>query len=78
MEYYSRRVRKSTNKKFLPNLYPLIMDLYKACRSHNQTASVYTVNSDIFARILFSQNFTGDVKFRENRTLTKRQIHSVY
>ena len=34
----------------------------------------YTVNSEIFARDLFSRNFA---KFRENKTLAKWQNHSV-
>ena len=35
-----------------------------------------TVNSEIFARILFSRNFAY-VKFRENKTLVKWRNHSV-
>ena len=35
-----------------------------------------TVNSEIFARTLFSRNFAY-AKFRENKTLAKWQNHSV-
>ena len=34
-----------------------------------------TVNSEIFARVLFSRNF-ADAKFRENKNLPKRWNHS--
>ena len=34
----------------------------------------YTVNSEIFARTLFSRNFAA--KFRENKTFAKWQNHS--
>ena len=37
---------------------------------------VPTVNSEIFARVLFLKNF-ADVKFCENKTLIKWQNHSV-
>ena len=36
---------------------------------------LYTVNSEIFARTLFSRNFAY-AKFRENKTLAKWQNHS--
>ena len=36
-----------------------------------------TVNSEIFARTLFSRNFAY-AKFRENKTLAKWQNHSVF
>ena len=35
-----------------------------------------TVNSEIFARVLFSRNFAY-AKFREIKTLAKKQTHSV-
>ena len=37
---------------------------------------IYTVNSEIFMRVLFSQNFAY-AKFRENRILVKWRNHSV-
>ena len=37
---------------------------------------IITVNSEIFARTLFSRNF-ANAKFRENKTLAKWQNHSV-
>ena len=37
---------------------------------------IYTVNSEIFARVLFSQNFTY-AKFRENKILVKWKKYSV-
>ena len=37
---------------------------------------IITVNSEVFARVLFSRNFT-DAKFRENKYFTKWQKQSV-
>ena len=37
-------------------------------------ADVYTVNSDIFERVLFSRNFAY-AKFRENKILTNGRNH---
>ena len=38
--------------------------------------NLHTVNSEIFARVLFSRNFAYE-KFRENNTLAKWRNHSV-
>ena len=38
--------------------------------------NIGTVNSEIFARGLFSRNFAGAI-FRENKTLEKWQNHPV-
>ena len=39
---------------------------------------IYIVNSEIFARVLFSRNFAcACAKFRDNQTLVKCQNHSV-
>ena len=43
---------------------------------YRHKVSLCTVNSEIFARTLFSRNFAY-AKFRENKTLTKWQNHSV-
>ena len=42
----------------------------------SNTINQNTVNSEIFARTLFSRNFAY-AKFRENKTLDKLQNHSV-
>ena len=48
---------------------------YDMISSHFQIGS--TVNSEIFARTLFSRNFAYAAKFRENKTLAKWQNYSV-
>ena len=40
------------------------------------SSTLHTVNLEFFARTLFSRNWAY-AKFRENKTLAKRQNHSV-
>ena len=42
----------------------------------NYNSQLITVNSEIFARTLFSRNFAY-AKFREKKTLAKCQNHSI-
>ena len=44
---------------------------------HGNRSDINTVNSEIFARVLFSRNFAYAAKFRENKTLAKWRNHSV-
>ena len=49
-------------------------DIYKGIEKQSFSRSPATVNLEIFARDLFSQNF-ADAKFRENNTLGKWRNH---
>ena len=44
--------------------------------SRQKVKTVSTVNSEIFARVLFSRNF-ADAEFRENKTFAKWRKHFV-
>ena len=60
-----RKIEKTQTSKMLQDM-----------RAPASEWTVSTVNSNIFARTLFSRNFAY-AKFRENKTLAKWQKHSV-
>ena len=55
---------------------PIFLDYIEVVTAVVVSQGASTVNSEIFARTLFSRNFAY-AKFRENKTFAKRQNHSV-
>ena len=54
----------------------VFMNTVTTSRNLELRSDIYTVNSDIFAKVLFSRNFAY-AKFRENKVLAKSRNHSV-
>ena len=65
------RVKHSTTEPLSSSMY----SLYSMYSLHS-LYSLHTVNSEIFAMVLFSRNFAY-AKFRGNKILTNRLNHSV-
>ena len=63
-------------KKWGMTFHPEKCSATRATRARKPTLSSYTVNSEIFARVLFSRNFAY-ARFRVNTIFAKLRNHSV-
>ena len=67
---------RAAKQELLYNVYLSSPEVYKLHILIKHSNKLYTVNSEIFARTLFSRNLAY-AKFRKNKTLAKWQNHSV-